>query len=63
MTQDIYECDLGMSGRVTCKDENTNFVTQSKKEPVKLENLQVSQKYQQPYVEQKLDLDARGDNN
>lgn len=74
-----YECDLGMSGgvhssdwnanrnqteqRVTCKEENTNFVTQSKKEPVKLENMQASQKYQQPYFEQKIDLDARGYNN
>ncbi|GJR93780.1 hypothetical protein Tco_0265954 [Tanacetum coccineum] len=58
-------CDLAMAVGLESSEWKTNFddqVTQSKTEPVKSESVDTSQKFKFPYIEKKLDLNARDEN-
>ncbi|XP_024984097.1 myb-related protein 2-like [Cynara cardunculus var. scolymus] len=51
--------------RFTCRDEDAIFmdqVTRNKTEPIKPENMDITQKFQLPYFEKKLDLNAHDEN-
>ncbi|GJW20329.1 Myb-related protein 2-like protein [Tanacetum coccineum] len=58
-------CDLAMAVGLESSEWKTNFddqVTQSKTELVKSESVDTSQKFKFPYIEKKLDLNARDEN-